>query len=172
MSIFRPCLVDAQKIVNLNVDFLLAVNANQFWHGLDYGAEGGPGLCQASTSRPGNLRGFRRGRRGPREGCEAKVFSAVRAKHDSVGHLLESRCAAATSEVFEALRHRACRSIEEADVIEREVLAGFSAPSNSFLGVHGKLGRSHSLIYTRLEDWAATVREYCRGECGFANLRN
>jgi len=94
------------------------------------------------------------------------VFSAVRAKHDSVGHLLESRCAAATSEVFEALRHRACHSIEEADVIERENLAGFSAPFNSF---HGKLGNSHSLIYTRLEDLAATVREYCRlfGPQGF-----
>ena len=136
------------------------MNANQFWLRLDYGADGGPGLCQASTSRPGNLSGFRR--HGPREGCEAKVFSAVRAKHDSVRHLLESRGAAATSEVFEALRHRVSRSIEEADVIEREVSARFSAPSNSFLGVHGKLGNSHSLIYTRLEDLPATVREYCR----------
>ena len=97
-------------------------------------------------------------------GCEAKVFSAVRAKHDSVGHLLESRSAAATSEVFEALRHRAARSIEEADVIERETLAGFSAPFNSFLSVHGKLGNSHRLIYTRLEDLAARVREYCRSD--------
>ena len=132
VSIFRPCLIDAQKIGS---DFFLAVNANQFWYGLDYGAEGGPGLCQASTSGPGNLSEFRGGRRGPRERCEAKVFSAVRAKHDSVGHLLESRCAAATSEVFEALRHRASRSIEEADVIEREDLAGFSAPLDSFLRV-------------------------------------
>jgi hypothetical protein len=140
----------------------LQCNANQFRHRHDYGAKAGPGLRQASTSRPGNLSGFCRGRRGPREGCEAKVFSAVRAKHDSVRHLLESRCAAATSEVFEALRHRVSRSIEEADVIEREVSARFSAPSNSFLGVHGKLGNSHSLIYTRLEDLPATVREYCR----------
>ena len=90
------------------------------------------------------------------------MFSAIRAKHDSVGHLLESRCAGATSEVFEALRHRAARSVEEADVIEREVLAGFSAPFDSFLGVHGKLGNSHCLIYTPLEDLVATVRRYCR----------
>src|SRR5215467_2311159 len=117
---------------------------------------------QAGTSRSRSLSGFPRGRRGPREGCEAKVFSAVRAKHDSVRHLLESRGAAATSEVFEALRHGAARSIEEADVIEREVLAGFSAPFNSLLGVHGKLGNSHCLIYTWLEDLAATVRRYCR----------
>jgi hypothetical protein len=89
------------------------------------------------------------------------VFSAVRAKHDSVGHLLESRCAAATSEVFEAFRHRACRSIEEANVIEREVLAGFSAAFNSFWSVHGKLENSHSPIYTRLDDLASRVREYC-----------
>ena len=90
------------------------------------------------------------------------MVSAVQAEHDSVGHLLESRCTAATSEVFEALRHWASRSIEEADVIEREVSAGYSAPSNSFGGIHGKLGNSHSLIYTRLEDLAARVREYCR----------
>jgi len=63
------------------------------------------------------------------------VVSAVQAEHDSVGHLLESRCAAATSEVFEALRERACRSIEDADVIEREDLASFSAPLDSFLRV-------------------------------------
>src|SRR5262249_48287058 len=119
-------------------------------------------ICQASTSRLGNLSVFRRGRRSPREGCEAKVFSAVRAKHNSVGHLLESRRAAATSEIFEAFRHRACRSIEEADVIEREVLAGFSATLESWWSVHGKLGNCHSLIYSRLECWAATVREYCR----------
>jgi len=61
------------------------------------------------------------------------VVSAVQAEHDSVGHLLESRCAAATGKVFEALRERACRSIEDADVIEREDLAGFSAPFDSFL---------------------------------------
>ena len=61
------------------------------------------------------------------------MVSAVRAEHHSVGHLLESRCAAATSEVFEALRERACRSIENVDVIEREGLAGFSAPFDSFL---------------------------------------
>jgi hypothetical protein len=114
------------------------------------------------SAGPGSLGGFRRGRRGPREGCEAKVFSAVLAEHDSVGHLLESRCAAATSEVLEALRHGLSRSIEEAYVIEGEVLAGSSAPFDSFLSVHGKLGNSHSLIYTRLEDLAATVREYCR----------
>ena len=63
------------------------------------------------------------------------MVSAVQAEHDSVGHLLESRCAAATSEVFEALRERACRSIEDADVIEREDLASFSAPLDSFLRV-------------------------------------
>jgi hypothetical protein len=63
------------------------------------------------------------------------VVSAVQAEHDSVGHLLESRCAAATGEVFEALRERACRSIEDADVIEREDLASFSAPLDSFLRV-------------------------------------
>jgi len=43
-------------------------------------------------------------------------------------------------------------------------LAGFSAPFNSFLSVHGKLGNSHRLIYTRLEDLAARVREYCRSD--------
>jgi len=56
------------------------------------------------------------------------VISAVQAEHDSVGHLLESRYAAATVEVSEALRERECRSIDNADVIEREVLAGFAAP--------------------------------------------
>jgi hypothetical protein len=44
-------------------------------------------------------------------------------------------------------------------VIEREILAGFSAPFNPF---HGKLGNSHSLICTWLEDLVARVREYCR----------
>ena len=63
------------------------------------------------------------------------MVCAVQAEHDSVGHLLESRYAAATVEVFEALRERACRSIEDADVIEREDLAGFSAPLDSFLCV-------------------------------------
>ena len=63
------------------------------------------------------------------------MVSAVPAEHDSVGYLLESRYAAATVEVFEALRERACRSIEDADVIEREDLAGFSAPLDSFLRV-------------------------------------
>ena len=47
--------------------------------------------------------------------------------------LFESRCAAAPGEVFEASRERAHRSIEDADVIEREDLAGFSAPLDSFL---------------------------------------
>jgi len=60
------------------------------------------------------------------------VVSAVRAEHDSVGHLLECRCTAATSEVLEALRERASRSIEEADVIQREGLAGFAAPLDSY----------------------------------------
>ena len=111
-------------------------------------------------SRPRSLNDFLRG---PREGWEAKVVSAVQAQHDSVGHLLESRCTAATSEVFEALRERARRSIEDADVIEREDLAGFAAPLDSaLLSAHGKLGNSHSLIYSRLEDLAARVRRYCR----------
>ena len=111
-------------------------------------------------SRPRSLRGFRLGYA---ERLEAKVVCAVSAEHDSVGHLLESRCAGATSKVFEALRERACRSIEDADVIEREVLAGLAAPLDScLLSVHNKLGNSHSLIYSRLEDLAATVREYCR----------
>jgi hypothetical protein len=47
-------------------------------------------------------------------------------------------------------------------VIEREGLADLAAPFDSFLSVHDKLGNSHSLIYTRLKDWVATVREYCR----------
>jgi hypothetical protein len=90
------------------------------------------------------------------------VVSAAQAEHDSVGHFLESRYAAATVEVFEALRERVCRSVEDADVIEREVLAGFAAPLDScLLSVHDKLGNSRSLIYSRLEDLAATVREYC-----------
>jgi hypothetical protein len=75
---------------------------------------------------------------------EAKLIRAVLAEHDSVGHLLESRCATATSEVFEALRERACRSIEDADVIERKGLVGLAAPFDSYLGVavHDKLGNS------------------------------
>jgi hypothetical protein len=79
------------------------------------------------------------------------VVSAVQAEHDSVGHLLESRCAAATSEVFEALRERACRSIEDADVIERKGLAGFAAPFDSYLGVavHDQLGNCHSLLFSQ-----------------------
>ena len=101
---------------------------------------------EALSLSPRSLSGFRRG---PREGCEAELFSAVRAQHDSVGHLLESRCAAATSEVVEASRHRASRSIEEADVIEREVLVGFSAPFNSLWSAHGKLGNSHNLLYSQ-----------------------
>ena len=63
------------------------------------------------------------------------MVSAVQAEHDSVGCLLEGRYAAATVKVFEALRERARRSIEDADVIEREDLAGFSAPLDSFLRV-------------------------------------
>ena len=80
------------------------------------------------------------------------MFSAVRAKHDSIGQLLECRCAAATGEVFEALSERACRSIEQADVIEREGLADFAAPLDSFLSVaaHDKLGNSHSLLYSQV----------------------
>ena len=79
------------------------------------------------------------------------MVSAAPAEHDSVGRLLESRCAAATSEVYEALRERACRSIEDADVIERKGLAGFAAPFDSYLGVavHDKLGNSHSLLYSQ-----------------------
>lgn len=67
------------------------------------------------------------------------MISAVQAEHDSVRHLLESRYAAATVEVSEALRERVCRSIDKADVIEREVLAGFAAPLDSYLRVaaHG-----------------------------------
>jgi hypothetical protein len=109
-------------------------------------------LVEASTSRPRSLSRFRRGRRGPRERWEAKLVSAVLAEHDSVGHLLESRCAAATSEVLEALRERASRSIEDADVIERKGLAGFAAPLDSFLSVaaHAKLGNSHSLLYSQV----------------------
>jgi hypothetical protein len=79
------------------------------------------------------------------------VVSAAPAEHDSVGHLLESRCAAATSEVFEALRERACGSIEDADVIERKGLAGFAAPFDSYLGVavHDQFGNCHSLLYSQ-----------------------
>jgi len=92
-------------------------------------------------------------RRGLRERWEAKEVSAVLAEHDSVRHLLESRCAAATSKVLEALRERASRSIEEADVIQREDLADFAAPFDSFLSVaaHDKLGNSHSLLYSQVE---------------------
>jgi hypothetical protein len=89
-------------------------------------------LVEVTASRPRSLSGFPRGRRGLRERLEAKVVSAVRAEHDSVGHLLECRCTAATSEVLEALRERASRSIEEADVIQREGLAGFAAPLDSY----------------------------------------
>lgn len=80
------------------------------------------------------------------------MVSAVLAEHNSVGQLLESRCAAATSKVLEALRERASRSIEEADVIERESLAGFAAPFDSFLSIaaHDKLGNSHSLLYSQI----------------------
>jgi len=101
------------------------------WAATSVGANG-LRRTKESTSRPRSLSGLRRGLR---EGLEAKGFSAVPAEHDSVGHLLESRCAATTSEVFEALRERACRSIEDADVIEREDLASFSAPLDSFLRV-------------------------------------
>jgi hypothetical protein len=68
------------------------------------------------------------------------VISAGHAEHDSVRHLLESRYAAATVEVSEALRERVCRSIHNADVIEREVLAGFAAALDSYLRVaaHGQ----------------------------------
>jgi len=110
------------------------------------------------------------------------VVSAVQAQHDSVGHLLEGRCAAATGEVFKALRERVRRSIEDADVIERKDLAGFSAPLDSFLRVdaHDRtrkrrgqgvlrvsfVGRVDPALararYSRLEGLAATVREYCR----------
>jgi len=103
-----------------------------------------PGSRTITRTISASLSGFRRS---PQQGCEAKLFSAVRAQHDSVGHLFESRCATATIEVFEAVRHRASRSIQEADVIEREVLAGFSAPFNSLWSVHGKLRNSHSLLY-------------------------
>ena len=91
---------------------------------------------------------------------EPKVVSAVRAEHDSVSHLLESRYASAAIEVFEALRERASRSIEDADVIEREDLAGFAAPLDSYLRVHDKLGNSIA-CYSGLEGLAARVRKYC-----------
>jgi hypothetical protein len=96
-------------------------------------------------------------RRGLWERWEAKEVSAVLAEHDSVRHLLESRCAAATSKVLEALRERASRSIEEADVIQREDLADFAAPFDSFLSVaaHDKLGNSHSLLYSHVERFGA-----------------
>lgn len=89
-----------------------------------------------ALSRPRSLSKFRRG---PRKG-EAKVISAAQAEHDSIRHLLESRYAAATVEVSEALRERVCRSIDNADVIEREVLAGLAAPLDSYLRVaaHGR----------------------------------
>ena len=88
-------------------------------------------------------------RRGLRERCEAKLVSAARAEHDSIGHLLESRCAAATSVVDEALRKRASRSIKEADVIERKGLAHFAAALNSGLcaAAHDKLRNSHSHVF-------------------------
>ena len=120
-------------------------------------------LVDVNISRPRSLSRFCRGRRGPREGWEAQEFSAAPAEHDPVGHLLEGRCAAATSKVLEALRQRACRSIEDADVIERKGLAGFAAPFDSYLGVavHDKLGNSHSLLYSQSGRLAARVREYC-----------
>ena len=139
-------------------------------------------LVGVSTSRPRSLSGFRRVRRGPRKG-EAKVITAVQAEHDSVGHLLESRYAAATVEVAEALRERDCRSIDNAHVIEREVLAGFAAPLDSYLRVAGhdrarkletaSTGSTPGIIrgaglafarawYSWLEGLAATVRKYCR----------
>jgi hypothetical protein len=130
------------------------------------------------SSRPRRLSGFRLGHW---EGCEAKVVGAVQAEHDSIGHLLESRCAAATSKVFEALRERACRSIEDVDVIEREDLAGLAAPLDSLLRVDAhdnsearsgeNRGSRYRLWvdpalarpwYSGLEGLAATVREYCR----------
>jgi hypothetical protein len=153
-------------------------------------------LVEVSTSRPRSLSGFRRVRRGPRKG-EAKVISAVQAEHDSVGHLLESRYAAATVEVSEALRERECRSIDNADVIEREVLAGFAAPLDSYLRVaaHGRArkletastGSTPGIIcgaglafarawYSWLEGLAATVRKYRpvrfrshRNQCGLGD---
>jgi len=111
------------------------------------------------------------------------VISAGHAEHDSVRHLLESRYAAATVEVSEALRERVCRSIDNADVIEREVLAGFAAALDSYLRVaaHGRTrkletastGSTPCIIcgaglalaiawYSWLEGLAATVRKYCR----------
>jgi hypothetical protein len=144
-------------------------------------------LVEVSTSRPRSLSGFRRVRHGPRKG-EAKVISAVQAEHDSVGHLLESRYAAATVEVSEALRERECRSIDNADVIEREVLAGFAAPLDSYLRVaaHGRARKLETAStgstpgiscgaglafarawYSWLEGLAATVRKYCRRPLGF-----
>ena len=151
-----------------------------------------------ALSRPRSLSKFRRG---PRKG-EAKVISAGHAEHDSVRHLLESRYAAATVEVSEALRDRVCRSIDNADVIEREVLAGFTAALDSYLRVaaHGRTrkletastGSTPGIIcgaglafarawYSWLEGLAATVRKYCRlrpqglrsaAKLFFANQRN
>ena len=97
---------------------------------------------------PRNPSGFCGLDRGPREGWEAKAVSAARAEHDSVGHLLESRCTAATSEVFETLRERAGRPVEDADVIERKSLVGLAAPFNSYLGVavHDKVENFHILL--------------------------
>jgi hypothetical protein len=48
-------------------------------------------------------------------------------------------------------------------VIEREGLADFAAPIDSFLSVaaHDKLGNSHSLLYSQVGRVAARVREYC-----------
>ena len=90
-------------------------------------------LVEVSTSRPRSLSKFRRGCRGRREGLEPKAVCAVRAEHDSVSRLLESRYARAAIEGFEALRERISRSIEDADVIEREDLASFAAPLDSYL---------------------------------------
>ena len=127
-------------------------------------------LVEVSTSRPRSLSKFRRGCRGPREGLEPKAVCAVRAEHDSVSHLLESRYARAAIEVFEALRERVSRSIEDADVIEREDLASFAAPLDSYYGV-----ASHNrACCSGWEGLAARVREYCRlrAEPFFANQRN
>ena len=110
------------------------------------------------------------------------MISAGHAEHDSVRRLLESRYAAATVEVSEALRERVCRSIDNADVIEREVLAGFAAPLDSYLRIaaHGRArkletastGSTPGIIcgvglafarawYSWLEGLAARVRKYC-----------
>lgn len=105
------------------------------------------------------------------------MVSAAPAEHDSVGRLLECRYAGTTSEVIEALREQLCRSIEYVDVVEREGLAGFAAPLDSYLRVTGHDSACHSADISRLEGLAATVRKYCRlghisGHVSFANQRN